>query len=104
MCGRYVLTQAHAKSLLAQLGVHLEAGVDRRMPPSRYNIPPGGPGRGGGGGERARTRPLLSLSARRKVAKRRTKEARSARHGASDGHPTRRPAAVEPAPYRRKRC
>ncbi|MCS6243930.1 MAG: SOS response-associated peptidase [Opitutus sp.] len=43
MCGRYVLTQAHAKSLLAQLGVRLEAHTGRVPPPSRYNIPPGGP-------------------------------------------------------------
>lgn len=43
MCGRYVLTQAHAKSLLAQLGVRLEAHPGRVPPHSRYNIPPGGP-------------------------------------------------------------
>jgi putative SOS response-associated peptidase YedK len=42
MCGRYVLTQTDAKSLLAQLGVRLEA-PGRALPPSRYNLPPGGP-------------------------------------------------------------
>lgn len=40
MCCRYVLLQEHAKSLLAQLGVLLEAGAP--LPSSRYNIPPGG--------------------------------------------------------------
>ena len=43
MCGRYVLTQDHAKSLLAQLGVRLEAGESSPLPPSRFNLPPGGP-------------------------------------------------------------
>jgi putative SOS response-associated peptidase YedK len=42
MCGRYVLTQTHARSLLAQLGVRLEA-ENRGLPPSRYNLPPGSP-------------------------------------------------------------
>lgn len=42
MCGRYVLTQDHAKALLVQLGVRLEA-EGRALPPSRYNLPPGGP-------------------------------------------------------------
>ena len=40
MCCRYVLLQEHAKSLLEQLGVLLSAGT--ALPPSRYNIPPGG--------------------------------------------------------------
>lgn len=40
MCCRYVLLQEHAKSFLETLGVLLSAGTP--LPPSRYNIPPGG--------------------------------------------------------------
>ena len=45
MCGRYVLTQDHAKALLAQLGVRLSAAGagTPTLPASRYNLPPGGP-------------------------------------------------------------
>ncbi len=38
MCCRYVLLQAHTRSLLDQLGVLLSADA---LPPSRYNLPPG---------------------------------------------------------------
>lgn len=40
MCCRYVLLQEHAKSFLETLGVLLSAGTS--LPPTRYNIPPGG--------------------------------------------------------------
>lgn len=40
MCCRYVLLKEHTKSLLEQLGVLLAAGTT--LPPTRYNIPPGG--------------------------------------------------------------
>ena len=42
MCGRYVLTQDHARALLAQLGVRQAADAPA-LPASRYNLPPGGP-------------------------------------------------------------
>lgn len=40
MCCRYVLIQEHTQSLLARLGVLLESAV--ALPPTRYNLPPGG--------------------------------------------------------------
>ena len=40
MCCRYVLLQENAKSFLETLGVLLSAGTP--LPPTRYNIPPGG--------------------------------------------------------------
>jgi putative SOS response-associated peptidase YedK len=40
MCCRYVLLQEHTKSLLEQLGALLSPGTP--LPPTRYNIPPGG--------------------------------------------------------------
>jgi putative SOS response-associated peptidase YedK len=40
MCCRYVLLQEHAKSFLETLGALLSAGTT--LPPTRYNIPPGG--------------------------------------------------------------
>ncbi|MBC8039553.1 MAG: SOS response-associated peptidase [Opitutaceae bacterium] len=40
MCCRYVLLQEHAKSFLETLGALLSAGT--QLPPTRYNIPPGG--------------------------------------------------------------